>query len=92
VERVTKLMEQAGLKGVRGETEMVQLTPLVNAKKAAETATSIGPAARIMREFSGTEADAAAIETAVAAAFSKFETEKGISVPATINFFSAGRA
>jgi SAM-dependent methyltransferase len=92
VDRVTKLMEQAGLKGVRGETEMVQLTPLVNAEKAAETATSIGPAARIMREFSGTEADAAAIETAVAAAFSKFETEKGISVPATINFFSAGRA
>lgn len=91
VDRVTKLMEQAGLKGVRGETEMIQLTPLVNARKAAETATSIGPAARIMREFSGTEADAATIETVVAAAFSRFETEKGISVPATINFFSTGR-
>ena len=91
VERVTKLMEQAGLKGVRAETEMVQLTPLVTAEKAAETAARVGPAARIMSEFSGTEADAAAIESAVAAAFSKFETEKGISVPATINFFSAGR-
>jgi SAM-dependent methyltransferase len=91
VERVTKLMEQAGLKGVRGETEMVQLTPFVNAEKAAETATSIGPAARIMKEFSATKADAAAIETAVAKAFSKFETEKGIRVPAAINFFSAAR-
>ena len=91
IERVTKLMQQAGLKGVRGEMEMVQLTPQVNAAKAAKTAIRIGPAVRIMREFSGTEADAAAIETATAEAFSKFETEKGISVPATINFFSAGR-
>jgi SAM-dependent methyltransferase len=89
VERMTKLMVQAGLRAVRGETEMVQLTPLVNAKNAAQTATSMGPAARIMKEFSGTKADAAAIETAVAEAFAKYETEKGISVPATINFFSA---
>ena len=89
IERVTKLMQQAGLKGVRGEMEMVQLTPHVNAGKAAKTAIRIGPAVRIMREFSGTEADAAAIETAIAEAFSKFETGKGISVPATINFFSA---
>jgi SAM-dependent methyltransferase len=91
MDRVTKLMEQAGLKNVRGETEMVPMTPLVTARKAAETATKVGPAARIMKEFSGTEADAAAIEAAVAAAFAKFETEKGISVPATLNFFSAGR-
>jgi SAM-dependent methyltransferase len=91
IERVTKLMGQAGLKGVRGEMEMVQLTPRVNAGKAAKTAIRIGPAVRIMREFSGTEADAAAIETAIAAAFTKFETGDGISVPATINFFSAGK-
>ena len=91
IERVTKLMEQAGLKGARGEMEMVQLTPRVNAAKAAKTAIRIGPAVRIMREFSGTEADAAAIETAIAEAFSKFETGEGISVPATINFFSAGK-
>jgi SAM-dependent methyltransferase len=91
VERVTKLLEQAGLKAVRGETEVVQLTPLVNAKEVAKAATSMGPAARIMKEFSGTKADAAAIESAVAEAFSKFETKKGVSIPATINFFSAGR-
>ncbi len=92
IERVTKLMEKAGLKGVRGEMEIVQLTPHVNAGKAAKTAIRIGPAVRIMREFSGTEADAAAIEAAIAEGFSKFETGKGISVPATINFFAAGRA
>jgi SAM-dependent methyltransferase len=91
IERVTKLMQQAGLKGVRGEMEMVQLTPHVNAAKAAKIAIRIGPAVRIMREFSGTEVDAAAIETAIAEAFSKFETGKGISVPAAINFFSTSR-
>jgi SAM-dependent methyltransferase len=91
VDRVTKLMEHAGLTDIRGETEMVPLTPLITARKAAETATKVGPAERIIKEYSGTEADAAAIETAVSEAFSKFETEKGISVPATINFFSAGR-
>jgi SAM-dependent methyltransferase len=89
VERVTKLMEQAGLKDVRTETEMVPMTPLVTAGEAAKAATRVGPAARIMKEFSGTETDAAAIEATVAEAFSKFETEKGISVPATINFYSS---
>lgn len=92
VERVTKLMEQAGLKAVRAETEMVPMTPEVNAGEAAKAATSVGPAARIMKEFSGTETDAVAIETAVAEAFSKFETKKGISVPAMIHFFYAGRS
>lgn len=91
VGRVTKLMEQAGLRNIRAETEMVPMTPLVTVGEAARAATKVGPAARIMKEFSGTEADAAAIETLVAEAFSKFETGKGISVPATINFFSAGR-
>jgi SAM-dependent methyltransferase len=91
MDRVTKLMEQGGLTEVRGKAEMVPLIPPVTAREAAATATRVGPAARIMKEFSGTEADAAAIETAVAEAFMKFETEKGISVPATINFFSAGR-
>jgi SAM-dependent methyltransferase len=90
IERVTKLMQQAGLKGVRGEMERVQLTPQVSAGKAAKTAIKIGPAARVMREFSGTEVDAAAIETVIAEAFSKFETGNGMNVPATINFFSAG--
>lgn len=89
VERVTKLMELVGLKGVRAETKMVPMTPLVTAGEAAKAATRVGPAARIMKEFSGTEVDAVAIESVVAEAFSKFETEKGISVPATINFYSS---
>jgi SAM-dependent methyltransferase len=91
VERVTKLMEQAGLKGVRAEVETVPMIPQVNAREAAKAATSVGPAARIMKEFSGKEVDAVAIESTVAEAFSKFETKNGISVPATINFFSARR-
>ena len=91
VDRVTKLMKQAGLRDVRGETEIVPIVPFVTARKAAGIATMLGPAARMMKEFSGTAADGAAIETAVAEAFAKFETENGISVPATINFFSAGR-
>jgi hypothetical protein len=82
-------MEQAGLRNVRGETEVVPLVPLVTVGEAARAATSVGPAARIMKEFSGTEADAIAIESEVAQAFEKFETGKGISVPATIHFFSA---
>jgi SAM-dependent methyltransferase len=91
MERVTKLMAQAGLKGVRGEAEMVPLIPSVTVGEAAKVATGSGPAARIMKEFSGTEADAAAIESVVAEAFMKFETGKGMSVPATIHFFSAGK-
>ena len=91
VERVTKLMEQAGLKGVRAEAEGIPLIPSVTAREAAAVAAQSGPAARIMKELSGTEGDAAAIESVVAEAFSKFETGKGITVPATINFFSASR-
>ncbi len=91
MERVKKLMKQAGLKNARGETEVVPLIPLVTAGEAARVAARVGPAARIMKEFSGTEADAVAIESTVAEAFLKFETGKGISVPATIHFFSAGK-
>jgi len=90
-ERVTKLMEEAGLKNVCAETEVVPLTPHVTIGEAAKAAASVGPAARIMKEFSGTEADAIAIESAVAEAFAKFAIGKGISVPATIHFFSAGK-
>lgn len=91
MERVTKLMEQAGLRGVHGETEIVPMNPRVTAGEAAGMLTRVGTAARIMKEFSATEADVVAIESVVAEAFSKFETGKGISVPATIHFFSAGR-
>lgn len=92
VERVTKLLKDAGLSNVRGQAEMVGLTPRGNAKDAAEVASRVGPAARIMKAFSGTETDAVAIEAAVAKAFEVFETLQGISIDVAINFFAAQRA
>lgn len=90
-ERVKRLMEKAGLQDVRAEAEIVPLAPHITVQEAAKVATGSGPAARIIKEFSGTDADVVAIASVVAEAFSKFETKEGISVPATVNFFSASR-
>ncbi len=91
-ERVIKLMTSAGLKDVRCETEIVQMTPLGTAEDAANLVSKIGPAMRIIKELEGDEADQVAINSAITTAFKDYETENGLRVKSTINFFSATRA
>jgi SAM-dependent methyltransferase len=88
--RVTALMEKAGLTDVRCQPEMVELTPEGDPADIITFAARIGPASRIVAEFSGTEADIKAIEAEVGKALAIYQTDKGMRIPARILLYSAG--
>lgn len=88
-DRVIKLMADAGLKSVRCLTETVHLTPSGTLAEVATFATRVGPAARILAEFSVTEPDALALEADVKSALSGFETDQGMRIPVTVHFYCA---
>jgi len=90
VERVTGLFNAAGL-SVQVETHDMHLTPLGTLSDVVALSTRVGPAARIMGLFEGTEEDAAAIAEGVADAFSAHVTPDGVRLPALINLFQARR-
>lgn len=87
--RVTAMMEQAGLHHVECHTEKVDLTPKGRFEDVVSFATRVGPASRIMAEFSATEADTAAIEAEVAKGFAAFNTEQGLRIPCGVHFYTA---
>lgn len=89
-DRVTKMMQAAGLKDVRAVTETVHLTPSGTLAEVATFATRVGPAARILAELSVSEADAIALEGDVKTALAGFETDQGVRIPVAVHFFCAG--
>lgn len=85
---VTGLMSNAGLMDVGGKAVEVPLTPPNGARGAARAASRVGPAARILKAFGGTEDDAEAIEDDVAKAFEQFLQGDKVKVPAVINLYT----
>ena len=92
VARVTDMMAEAGLQNPRAVCETVQLTPEGPFADIVAFAAQVGPAARIIAEFSATEADAAAIVAAVSRGFAKYQTDQGLRVPAGIHLYCASAA
>jgi len=90
-DRVADLMARAGLSNIEAIPVDIVLTPPGGAASAARAASKVGPAARIMKAYSGSEADEAAIESAVMAAFGKFSEGDTVRVPAVVNLFSCSR-
>ena len=90
-DRVADLMARAGLSNIEAVPVDIVLTPPGGVVSAARTASKVGPAARIMKAYSGSEADEAAIESAVMAAFGKFSEGDTVRVPAVVNLFSCSR-
>lgn len=88
-DRVIKLLADAGLKNLRCQTETVDLTPSGPFNEVTSFATRVGPAARIIADFSGTDADTAAIEADVRSKFAAFNTDKGLRIPAGIHLYCA---
>lgn len=87
-DRVAGMMKRAGLTGIVARPVSIVLTPPNGVRGAAAASSRVGPAARIMKAFGGTPADALAIEDAVAEAFSKFERDGEVRVPAVVNLFT----
>ena len=86
-DRVADLMARAGLSNIEAIPVDIVLTPPGGIASAARAASKVGPAARIMKAYSGSEADEAAIESAVMAAFGKFS--EGDKVPEELKVANA---
>lgn len=89
IARAVDLLSRAGLVGARGWTETVALTPGCSLAVAGALATTLGPAARILRDRNGTAEDAAAIARAVSDRLAPYAAAEGLRVPARVNFFEA---
>jgi SAM-dependent methyltransferase len=89
--RVVDLMSQAGVSNIEARPIDIVLTPPGGVAGAARAASKVGPAARIMKAYSGTEADERAIESSVMAAFEDFFDGSDVRVPAVVNLFSCAR-
>ncbi|TMV08509.1 methyltransferase domain-containing protein [Ruegeria sediminis] len=91
IDRVTGLMAEAGLVNITGEAVELRLAPVGGCEDTAFLCTRLGPAARVLAHFEGTEEDAQAIQDAVAKAIQPFVSGDGVHMPATINLFQARR-
>ncbi|WP_171129569.1 MULTISPECIES: class I SAM-dependent methyltransferase [unclassified Ruegeria] len=90
-DRVAGLMTQAGLSEVSVDAVPLKLTGPDTAIGAAALSARIGPSARTIAHFDGTEEDEIAVRDAVAHEFAPFETSQGTRIPALINILQARR-
>lgn len=88
IDRVTGILRDAGWSAVEGQPIEVDLIPPQTLSAAADMATTIGPATRLMHEKNGTEEDLAAIQAGCAAAFAPFQAENGLRIPARLIVYS----
>ena len=89
VGRVVGLLKQAGLADARAETVSIALTPPGTLSDVTRFAVRFGPAAGIIRERGGSEADVAAVEAAVKERLAAYERPGGVEVPGSFNLYTA---
>lgn len=88
---VTDILDSAGLADVSAREVAVDLTPSGTVEEVARFAAHVGPAARILKEKGGTEADVAAIVGKLADEMQVFATPEGVRVPAKLTVYAARR-
>jgi SAM-dependent methyltransferase len=89
IKYVLDILDKAGFAECRGEEERVYMTNPGSVEEVAHLASNIGPAARILKEFDGSNEDVVEIGREVAKSFENFSHEGGVRIPANINFFEA---
>ena len=88
---VRGILTEAGFTAVAAEAATVELTWPGEMPPLAALATSLGPAARILRERGGGPDDEAAIRQAVAEGLAPFQGAEGVRIPAAVNVVTALR-
>ena len=88
-ERVFDLMSRAGLTDIQVQPIPLALAESATAEEAATMCTRVGPAARVIAHFEGTQKDIDAIIHAVAREFEDYQSHDGVRVPAVINLLQA---
>ena len=89
MDHVTGILTRAGFVDIRGAETPLTLHHPGGVDAAAELATDLGMAARIIEEKGGDETDRHAIRDGLRTALAPFETADGIRVPALFNVFTA---
>jgi SAM-dependent methyltransferase len=88
-DRVLRILREAGLSQPTCEVAAVDLTPAGGIDDFADLTASIGPADSAATHFNATPEQRMQLKQALADAFAGFQTDKGLRIPAEINFFSA---
>lgn len=91
-DRVSGILSNAGLTEIQADVVPLSLHVRGTLQDCAALCTRIGPAARIIELFDGTDEDVAIIKEAVAQDFQPFARDDGVHIPAVINLFQARRA
>lgn len=89
MELALERLRAGGLSDVQGEAVDLHLNHPGGVEAAADLATRIGAATRIINMFGGTADDKAAIRDAITEDFAQFATPNGAAVPARINLLTA---
>jgi SAM-dependent methyltransferase len=89
IKYVTILLRETGFNRVFAERSLVMLKHPGPIENVAALASNIGPAARILKKYNGTDEDVASIISHVLNVFVRFQKPDGVHVPAWLNFFSA---
>jgi SAM-dependent methyltransferase len=90
-ELACRYLSEAGFAEIAVEAETIDLSWPGEFAALASLATSLGPAARILRERGGSPEDEAAIRDAVANGLARFRGPSGVQIPAALNFLAARR-
>lgn len=86
------VLKGAGLVSASVATETVNLLYAGGVEDAANLASNVGPASRIVKEFNGTPDDLAAIKEKVAGGLQQYAVEGGVKIPAILSFYEAIKA
>lgn len=89
---VLAMLREAGFGDCRAEPETVDMCLGGGVAAAAALATTLGPATRIMQEFSASGQDRAAIEAELEERFAEFAAGDEVCLPAGIWFYTASNA
>ncbi|UWR01914.1 class I SAM-dependent methyltransferase [Ruegeria conchae] len=89
LEHVVSILKEAGFQNVDGEIASVVLSHPGPVERVAALASNIGPAARIIKKYDGSDGDIEAITEYVIADFQKYVGSQGVRIPANLNFFTA---
>ena len=90
-DRVAEMMDRAGVSDIEARSVDIVLTPPGGVAGGARAASKVGPAARIVKAYSGTKGDEAEIEDAVRIAFEEFDVAGDLRVPAVVNMFTCSK-
>ena len=88
-ERVIGILRDCGLGQLACDTVTIDLTPLGNLDSLADLLSSIGPSDAAATHFDATPEQRVQLHEALKEGFAEFQTEKGLRIPAQINFYSA---